>query len=82
MQVRWGLLGCGDIARKRVARAISDDPHSRLVAACRRDPSRLQAFCSAFGVERAYTRDADLLADRRCSRPLSQRCQVRSSRRP
>jgi predicted dehydrogenase len=63
MQVRWGLLGCGDIARKRVARAINDDPHSRLVGACRRDPSRLQAFCSAFGVERAYTRDADLLAD-------------------
>jgi predicted dehydrogenase len=63
MQVRWGLLGCGDIARKRVARAISDDPHSRLVAACRRDPSRLQDFCSAFGVERAYTCDTNLLAD-------------------
>src|SRR3954453_20375818 len=63
MPVRWGLLGCGDIARKRVAGAIIDDPTSRLVAAGRRDPDRLGEFCQAFGVERGYTSDAELLAD-------------------
>ncbi|HYT89459.1 MAG TPA: Gfo/Idh/MocA family oxidoreductase [Gemmataceae bacterium] len=63
MQIRWGLLGCGDIVRKRVARAILDEPRSRLLAACRRDSGRVRDFCQAFGVERAYTCDADLLAD-------------------
>ena len=63
MPVRWGLLGCGDIARKRVARALAEEPRSRLLAACRRDEAKLHAFCQAFAIERAYTRDAGLLAD-------------------
>jgi len=33
MQNAWGILGCGDIVRKRVARAILDEPRSRLIAA-------------------------------------------------
>jgi hypothetical protein len=33
MPIRRGLLGCGDIARKRVARAIGEDPNSRLLSA-------------------------------------------------
>ena len=41
MSVRWGILGCGDIARKSVAKAIAADPNSRLVAACRRTKSKL-----------------------------------------
>lgn len=62
-RVRWGLIGCGDVARKRVAAAIQDEPRSQLVAACRRDDQRLQEFCDQFGVERRY-RDADgLIAD-------------------
>jgi predicted dehydrogenase len=63
MQVRWGIIGCGDIVRKRVAAAIRDEPRSRLLAACRRDEGQLRNFCQAFSVERAYTRAADLLAD-------------------
>src|SRR5262245_15164277 len=63
MQVHWGILGCGDIVRKRVARAILDEPRSRLRAVCRRDPNKLRDFCQALGVERSYTQDAELLAD-------------------
>jgi predicted dehydrogenase len=63
MQIRWGVLGCGDIVRKRVARAILEEPRSRLLAACRRAPEKLRDFCRAFGVERAYVREAELLAD-------------------
>lgn len=63
MTIRWGLIGCGDIARKRVARAIIDQPQSCLLAACRRDETKLREFCRPFGVERAYTRDTDLLRD-------------------
>jgi predicted dehydrogenase len=63
MQVHWGILGCGDIVRKRVAQAILDEPRSRLHAVCRRDAGKLREFCQAFGVERSFTRDTELLAD-------------------
>jgi len=62
-KIRWGLIGCGDVVRKRVYRAVQDEPHSQVIAACRRDPNRLRAFCSEVGVERAYARFEDLLAD-------------------
>lgn len=52
--IRWGIIGCGDIAQKRVANAIQIDPNSRLVAACRRNKSKLAAFCEQFEVEAAY----------------------------
>lgn len=58
--LKWGLIGCGDVARKRVARAILDEPRSRLIAACRRDEAQLAEFCRTFGVEKAYS-DADAL---------------------
>ena len=51
MTVRWGILGCGDVARRRVAGAIADDPDSRLLAACRRNGTALEQFCSDFGVD-------------------------------
>jgi predicted dehydrogenase len=63
MSVRWGILGCGDIVRKRVAAAILDDPNSELLAVCRRNDAELRAFCDRFPVERPYTDDAALLAD-------------------
>ena len=63
MPLRWGIIGCGDIARKRVARAIQECPGSRLEAACRRDETHLREFCRAFEVPRAYTDADDLLRD-------------------
>jgi predicted dehydrogenase len=63
MPIRWGIVGCGDIVRKRVAAAIHNEPRSRLLAACRRDEGKLNQFCQAFGVERGYSRDRDLFVD-------------------
>ena len=34
--IRWGVIGTGDIVKKRVADAILDDPNSEFVGACRR----------------------------------------------
>ena len=48
--IRWGLLGCGDIANKRVADAMLRDPRSALTAACRRDIAKLQEFGKQFDV--------------------------------
>ncbi len=61
--LKWGLIGCGDVARKRVAQAIQQEPHSQLVAACRRDQTKLQEFCQAFQVPRSYPSHEELLAD-------------------
>lgn len=63
MNIRWGILGAGDIVRKRVARAISDQPSCQLVAAWRRDQARLADFCRDFDVPRACTTEAELLDD-------------------
>lgn len=61
--IRWGLIGCGDVARKRVAQAILDEPNSQLVAACRRDNQRLGEFCDRFQIPHRYSRHIDLIAD-------------------
>jgi predicted dehydrogenase len=63
MTIRWGILGCGDIVRKRVARAIQDQPDCALLAVCRRDADKLREFQRTYGVERGYPHDAELLAD-------------------
>lgn len=62
-RIRWGLIGCGDVARKRVAQAIKDEPSSELIAACRRDQDELKRFCDSFGVQRSYTSSDALLKD-------------------
>jgi predicted dehydrogenase len=62
-QLRWGLIGCGDVARKRVARAIQDEPRSKLVAACRRDKTKLSQFCDEFEIEHAHTNSDELIGN-------------------
>ncbi|MBB72903.1 MAG: dehydrogenase [Planctomycetaceae bacterium] len=63
MPIRWGIIGCGDVARRRVAAAISSDAQSECLAACRRDPVRLAQFCADFEIPRAYATYQELLAD-------------------
>jgi predicted dehydrogenase len=62
MAVRWGLLGCGDIANKRVADAIVADERSELVAACRRDRESLEAFGRQFEIACLTTSAEELIA--------------------
>lgn len=62
-QIRWGLIGCGDVANKRVAQAIQSEPRSRLVAACRRDETKLRAFCDKFSVEQPFVDCEQLIAE-------------------
>lgn len=61
MTIRWGIIGCGDVARRRVAQAILDDPHSTLQAACRRDVDQLSAFAAKFGIDKSFTNTDALL---------------------
>lgn len=62
MTIRWGLLGCGDIAVKRVANAIVSDANSELIAACRRDADALQQFATQFRIPETTTSADALLA--------------------
>lgn len=64
-EFRWGLIGCGDVARRRVARAIQEQPESELVAACRRNITALRSFCADYGIAQAYTDVDELIADDR-----------------
>jgi predicted dehydrogenase len=59
----WGLIGCGDIARKRVGPALRDLPASNLIAVNRNRHGLLERFAADFGARRAYRSWKDLLAD-------------------
>ena len=62
-RIRWAVVGCGDVVRKRVAQAIQGNDYSDLVAACRRNRSELDAFCEEFHVARSSVDDETLLRD-------------------
>jgi predicted dehydrogenase len=59
--VRWGLIGCGDIAARRVAAALREAPGSRLVAVSRRQADKAEEFARRFGADRWHASWEDLL---------------------
>ncbi len=63
MSVGWGLIGCGDIAWKRVAPAVVEDPGSHWVAFCSGSLPRAEEMRDAYAAQRAYDRYDDMLAD-------------------
>ena len=63
-QVRWGLIGCGDIAQKRVAPALRDSDACELVAVARAQSQLAEGFAKQFGAKRWYSDWKDLLADK------------------
>src|SRR5882672_1941087 len=62
-QVGWGLIGCGDIAQKRVAPAIRDSPSSELIAVNRAQSELAASFAKQFGARRWYLDWKKLLRD-------------------
>jgi predicted dehydrogenase len=62
-KVRWGLIGCGDIARKRVAPALHDLPNCDLVAVNRRNFPEAESFAHEFGAHKWYESWEQLIAD-------------------
>jgi predicted dehydrogenase len=62
-KLTWGLIGCGDIARKRVASALRDGAHCELVAVARAKAEHAAAFAQEFGARRWYADWHALLAD-------------------
>jgi len=62
-KVRWGLIGCGDIARKRVAPALRDSPLCELIAVSRARAELAEAFAREFGARRWCPEWQDFLMD-------------------
>ncbi|MEO9591936.1 Gfo/Idh/MocA family protein [Rhodopirellula bahusiensis] len=61
MTIRWGLIGTGDIAHKRVAAAIQSDSRSELVAVCRRSERELHQFANQHNVPHRFTDSQQLI---------------------
>ena len=64
MKVRWGILGCGNIARHAVAPAIRWSSNGELVAIASRDLDVAHGLCRELEVPRAHGSYEALLGDR------------------
>jgi predicted dehydrogenase len=62
--LRWGLIGCGDIAAKRVAPALNDLDSCRLIAVSRARYDLAEVFAREFGAQRWYRDWRELLEDK------------------
>jgi predicted dehydrogenase len=61
--IKWGVIGAGDIVRKRVAPALIDLPGCELTAISRGKAELAEAFAREFGAKRWYADWRELLAD-------------------
>ena len=60
--LRWGILGCGDIAAKTFAPCLLASPICELTAVARRNPVEARAFAQRFAVPHWHTDEVALLS--------------------
>ena len=63
MKLPWGLIGCGDIARKRIAPALRELPSCELVAVSRARSELAESFAREFNARKHYSSWQDLVSD-------------------
>ena len=61
--LQWGLIGAGDIVRKRVAPALIESPHCHIVAVSRARSELAASFAADVGADRWHRRWQDLVVD-------------------
>jgi predicted dehydrogenase len=61
--LNWGLIGAGDISRKRIAPALRDLANCNFVAVSRRQSELAEEFAREFGAKKWFADWEDLLAD-------------------
>jgi predicted dehydrogenase len=59
-EIKWGIIGCGDVTERKSGPAFNKVPNSKLTAVMRRDASKAQDYALRHGVPRWYS-DADQL---------------------
>ena len=62
-QVRWGMIGCGDVAERKSGPALSRAEGSALVAVMRRDLEKARDYAHRHGVPKVHETAAALVAD-------------------
>ncbi len=62
-QLNWGLIGAGDISRKRIAPALCDLPNCNFVAVNRAQSQLAEEFAKKFGAKKWFAEWEDLIAD-------------------
>lgn len=62
-QVRWGIIGCGDVAEKKSGPALYQTPGSSLVAVMRRNVLLAEEFAHKHGAKRWYGSAEELVND-------------------
>jgi predicted dehydrogenase len=62
-RLKWGLIGCGDIATRRVAPALCDLDNSELVAVSRANFEQAEAFAKRFCARRWHKDWQELVSD-------------------
>ena len=63
-EVRWGILGCGDVTEVKSGPAVMNRPGvSRVVACMRRDAQKAADYAKRYGVPRHYADAAALIGD-------------------
>ncbi|MCS5490231.1 Gfo/Idh/MocA family protein [Algoriphagus limi] len=62
-EVRWGIIGVGDVCEVKSAPAMNLVPHSRLVAVMRRNEEKVKDYAKRHGVPKWYTDAKSLIED-------------------
>lgn len=63
LEVRWGVLGVGNVCEVKSAPAMNIVPHSKLVAVMRRDEAKVKDYAERHRVPKWYTSAHDLVND-------------------
>ena len=51
-EIKWGIIGCGDVTELKSGPAFNKVPNSSLVAVMRRDAAKAQDYASRHNVPR------------------------------
>jgi predicted dehydrogenase len=63
MEIRWGIIGCGDVCEVKSGPGFQKAEGSRLVAVMRRDPAKAADYARRHSVPRWYADAEQLIAD-------------------
>src|SRR5689334_18811612 len=62
-QIRWGIIGCGDVTEVKSGPAFSKVPDSKLVAVMRRNAEKAKDYALRHKVDKWYSHAEDLIND-------------------
>ena len=62
-EIKWGIIGCGDVTEVKSGPAFNKVKHSQLVAVMRRDAAKAEDYAKRHGVPKWYSNATDLIND-------------------